>query len=352
MPLSIQCPNCGKKLTAKDEMAGKKATCPACKKVLLIPSARPAARPTPPPAPLVSEKDFTDNVIKPVGRRRKRKLLPLYVGGGAVVVCLAIIAIVLANMSSGDRKVAKSTEPAPKASAAPRTAATPAPKPQPKPEPKPAIAKTETTSKPDAKDDPEPEPRPEAKNKPSAKLAQKEKQPDAAGTKAADVAQGPAVDRQSVEQVQELLKQLGFTIVAELGESPDMHVPGPDGRDYAFNVWTCENKGAGTALSLTRNMTLAGASNVPGERYEIRASLDEKNRDALAELCRRISPALEKALRECAAQYDRTKMPSQKPVEKIKVYADRTGVYIESIPAVIPGVHFTAVAREAGGIAD
>jgi len=39
-------------------------------------------------------------------------------------------------------------------------------------------------------------------------------------------------------------------------------------------------------------------------------------------------------------------------VDKIKVYVDRTGAYIESIPAVIPGYHFSAVGREEGGITD
>src|SRR5947209_9128231 len=65
MPIKFQCPNCKKGLSVKEELAGKKAACPACKKAPAIakqqgPSApatpRPAARkpaaPVPPPVDL------------------------------------------------------------------------------------------------------------------------------------------------------------------------------------------------------------------------------------------------------------------------------------------------------------
>jgi hypothetical protein len=53
MPIKITCPHCQSKLSVKDHMAGKKGTCPNCKKVLTVPSktsaaAQPAA-PAPPP---------------------------------------------------------------------------------------------------------------------------------------------------------------------------------------------------------------------------------------------------------------------------------------------------------------
>ena len=99
-------------------------------------------------------------------------------------------------------------------------------------------------------------------------------------------------------------------------------------------------------------MALVIVSRVPGPRFEIRASHNEKDRNALLELCAKISPSLKTAAVECVVQYDRTKRPVEKSVEKIKVYVDRTGAYIESIPAVIPGLHFSAVGRESGGITD
>ncbi|MGO9115374.1 MAG: hypothetical protein ACLP9L_39685 [Thermoguttaceae bacterium] len=343
MPISIQCPGCGKKLTAKDELAGKKATCPGCKKVLVIPTARPLSQPKP-PAPA---KPATATA-KPAVRRRKRNLLPLYIGGGVVVLCLAIVLMVIFSMSGGDRSVAKNTDLMPKADTTHKTEARPAPKPERRPEP----AKPDTTPKPEVKNEPTSEPKPQADGKQSAKSSEEEKLPDKAVPRTADVPKEPAVDRQSIEQVENLMKELGFTLIADLGESPDMHVPGPDGKDYEFNVWTCENKNSGATLSLTRNMTLAVATHVPGPRYEIRASHAERNRKALMELCEKISPSLERAAQECVAQYERTKRPAEKPVEKIKVYVDRTGTYIESIPAVIPGFHFTAAGREAGGITD
>ena len=45
MPIKFRCPNpeCKKPLVVKDELAGKRAACPACKKPLKIPA--PAAKP-------------------------------------------------------------------------------------------------------------------------------------------------------------------------------------------------------------------------------------------------------------------------------------------------------------------
>jgi len=37
MPISFKCPHCKKSLKVKDELAGKKGACPACKKALMIP---------------------------------------------------------------------------------------------------------------------------------------------------------------------------------------------------------------------------------------------------------------------------------------------------------------------------
>jgi hypothetical protein len=50
MPIKFKCPNpsCRKTLSVKDELAGKKAACPACKKVLTIPVPPTVATPSPP----------------------------------------------------------------------------------------------------------------------------------------------------------------------------------------------------------------------------------------------------------------------------------------------------------------
>jgi len=296
MPIGVQCPGCGKKLTAKDELAGKKATCPGCKKVLVIPAARPLSQPKPPVPAKPAAVTF-----KPAVRRRKRNLLPLYLGSG-VILCLAIVLVVIFRMSGGDRNTAKITAPLPKTDTTPKAEASPAPK---APEPRPEFAKTDTTANPELKPARTPEPKPETDRKQPAKrseVAQLPDKPDKAGIRTAEVPKEPLVDRQSIEQVENLIKELGFTVIADLGESPDMHVSGPDGKDYEYNMWTCENKAAGSTLSLTRNMTLAVATHVPGTRYEIRASHKEKDRNALVELCGKISPSLEKAVQECVAQ--------------------------------------------------
>ncbi len=49
MPISVQCPGCGKKLKAKDELAGKRVKCPSCGQVLGIPL--PLGRPDSPAKP-------------------------------------------------------------------------------------------------------------------------------------------------------------------------------------------------------------------------------------------------------------------------------------------------------------
>src|SRR3954453_11523320 len=45
MPIKFRCPNpqCKKVLSVKDELAGKRAACPACKQVLKIPAPAPKA---------------------------------------------------------------------------------------------------------------------------------------------------------------------------------------------------------------------------------------------------------------------------------------------------------------------
>src|SRR5438876_11058813 len=40
MPIRFKCPHCQKGLVVKEQMAGKKAACPACKKVLSVPALR------------------------------------------------------------------------------------------------------------------------------------------------------------------------------------------------------------------------------------------------------------------------------------------------------------------------
>ncbi|KKK74824.1 hypothetical protein LCGC14_2879880, partial [marine sediment metagenome] len=37
MPITVLCPNCGKKLKAPDKVAGKRAKCPSCGQIMQIP---------------------------------------------------------------------------------------------------------------------------------------------------------------------------------------------------------------------------------------------------------------------------------------------------------------------------
>src|SRR5947209_1257075 len=63
MAIKFNCPHCGKALNVKDNLAGKKGPCPACKKVLTVPAATPApaaaAAGTPPAPPSAATADTT-----------------------------------------------------------------------------------------------------------------------------------------------------------------------------------------------------------------------------------------------------------------------------------------------------
>src|SRR5438105_4269071 len=43
MAIKFACPHCGRPLSVKDELAGKKGPCPACKKIVTIPSSTSTA---------------------------------------------------------------------------------------------------------------------------------------------------------------------------------------------------------------------------------------------------------------------------------------------------------------------
>jgi len=52
MPIHVRCPNCENRLTAKDTLAGKHASCPVCKTTITVPTADSV--PSPAPRPNVS----------------------------------------------------------------------------------------------------------------------------------------------------------------------------------------------------------------------------------------------------------------------------------------------------------
>jgi hypothetical protein len=361
MPIRIQCPSCGKRLSAKDEQAGKKVACPGCKNTLVLPAVL---------SPPLLESSEPVVTLASVRRRKKQSDVSLYVAIAAAVAALAAVVLIIIHLVSTDRGVAENTDPLPKGDTPPKinqqlnTAASPKPqaKPAPKTELVAEVGKIVPEPKPQANAEiasPDPPAVLEAEPKAGDRLVLKpfpeEKPADAVGSKPAatpdskpeEAARKPTADSESIEQVLQHLTDLGFSAFADLGET-GMIVPGPRGQDYEVNIWTYENRVAGTTLSLTRNLALDVGTHAPGPRYEIRAAHDEKNRKALVELGGKISSSVEKAVQDCLAQYDRTHKGVEKSVGKVKVYVDRTGAYIESNPAVIPGVHFSAVGRVGG----
>ncbi len=82
MPISVVCSGCDKKLTVKDDLAGRRIKCPACGEAVAVPAAKtkaPKARAARAP-------------VAQGGRSR----WPWYAGGAAVGV-VAILLIVFAT---------------------------------------------------------------------------------------------------------------------------------------------------------------------------------------------------------------------------------------------------------------
>ena len=65
MPIKMNCPSCGKTLTAPDTAAGKKAKCPACAATMIVPAgvydAEEIGAASPEPAPPPAEYGTTDD---------------------------------------------------------------------------------------------------------------------------------------------------------------------------------------------------------------------------------------------------------------------------------------------------
>lgn len=98
MSISVACPDCGKRLKARDELAGKKIKCPDCERVLLVAVAPPVAQQpainpapaAPPPLPKIAREQPP---LPPVAQGRRVRW-PWYVGGG-VVALGALIAVIV-----------------------------------------------------------------------------------------------------------------------------------------------------------------------------------------------------------------------------------------------------------------
>src|SRR5437762_8059246 len=74
MTLKFSCPHCRKAIRVKEELAGKKAKCPACQQVLTIPT---VARSTgPPPAKSTTESDLEAQALAALAEQSKAPATP------------------------------------------------------------------------------------------------------------------------------------------------------------------------------------------------------------------------------------------------------------------------------------
>ncbi len=96
MPVPVECPGCRTRLTAPNELLGRKVKCPDCGLVLVVPMAAPrsAPRPAPRPRPRIEEDEEYDDRA---GRYERRESS----GGGLLIVGLLVGLLVLAGAGAG-----------------------------------------------------------------------------------------------------------------------------------------------------------------------------------------------------------------------------------------------------------
>lgn len=95
----LNCPECGKKLRVRDELAGKRGKCPGCGELFVIPAPESHAEPSPIPA-WRHEVPRTDQPAQAPPTRAKRRSAkwPLVaVGSGLVVVLLCVLAYLVVS---------------------------------------------------------------------------------------------------------------------------------------------------------------------------------------------------------------------------------------------------------------
>jgi uncharacterized protein (TIGR03067 family) len=107
MSISIQCPECEKKMNAKDDYAGRRVKCPDCGQSILVPESRRVSagkpsRSSPAKSPAVRK------APRPSAPQAKRVRWPWYAGGAAGVSL--VIVIVIFAMTGGDSNSATKTD--------------------------------------------------------------------------------------------------------------------------------------------------------------------------------------------------------------------------------------------------
>jgi hypothetical protein len=122
MPITIRCPSCSATAIAPDAAAGKKAACPKCKKMLIVPvpshAVTPAAHHKPPveveeDIPVISQAVEEDDALAERYDKARSPVTPRWlwwaVGGVsvAVLVVVAVIIGVLLGRKSDPAAVAK-----------------------------------------------------------------------------------------------------------------------------------------------------------------------------------------------------------------------------------------------------
>jgi ribosomal protein S27E len=93
MSVQLQCPGCGLKSKAADELAGKRVKCPSCGRAFLIPGASPAKLSTESETPIPAAVDAGSPDVAPSPLPRGPRTRAMYFLGGAI--CLVLLTTVV-----------------------------------------------------------------------------------------------------------------------------------------------------------------------------------------------------------------------------------------------------------------
>jgi hypothetical protein len=119
MSISIQCPQCEKKLKAKDESAGKRVKCPACGESIPVPAGQPVAAgkpPRPSAAKSAAPRKAEPKPTRQPAPQSRRVRWPWYAGGTAGLCIVAVVVAVFAmpgGGKSGNNEVAENDKKEP-----------------------------------------------------------------------------------------------------------------------------------------------------------------------------------------------------------------------------------------------
>jgi uncharacterized protein (TIGR03067 family) len=157
----------------------------------------------------------------------------------------------------------------------------------------------------------------------------KSKDKDAEKDKSKDKVKGTELDDAvlSVDKLIGALRTNGFDQDANVGFVKLFTNPPSGSYSYSY----VQKKTAAT-VKMQRDLVDFFGLEGPGQKYDVFASHDRKHLDAFLGMIKELSPKIHVACQECVADYQRNQKKSERSIGKVRVYAEKNGVHVSSIP--------------------